>query len=936
MARAATAPELTLLRSPGQRSKLYLAIYKPPIVYSARVNQTFTAYDEVVEVTYDGGAGTLANVKPGMTMYVGTSAGAYDKGIVRIRKAPDATKLYVGECSDIEWSDNDYLTVVDDFSLWAKELTTEDNVVKMDWDVTYTDQHTNCDPVPVLGPAAAVLWLTGATVDIALDGSNSWVIGSTISAYAWSAPGASATSGMDTATPTLTFNAAGVYRVSCTVTAANGKFATGYRLVFVFDKDHLPIRNFRLDSCSGDYEEGGWNFSVTMWDEANMEDVRDRALVVLFARDWYGDTEQSIGPVAGYENVIAIGWIDKQTIGWNPGLSTVSFDVHGPQWWLAHISGYPVGVEDTTGTPNAWTEFNALSVDRGLWHFLHWRSTATLLMDIYPSNNTLRLPAAQGEVGALWEQLDSITNKTILAKPLCDRYGRLFVRVDSQYLPIADRASIPVVQAIEKQDWTGNIEFERVIASPVSMLDLSGVSWDGATGTPILSKSAGRAFKPYGTPETIDNLLLHDQTQANALAGCVLGKMNNPYPSIPIDLTSNNRLIDICPLQYITLSMAAADNPLGLIWTDRYLVPRRIEYSYNPETGVLLTSLECEARATPELATTIVPPQTPVVNIPIEIPDVPVFPIVPPPVYGPQPPITPNPPNPPNETPCKSGEDTSPNGPFDLFASTTLYNTPEYEYCIPITAFARPGDSPNPTRVEIDCQGYTLDNEGNWQPDNDTSWFGVYLRNLVTYYQGTITKTDTGVTIVFTTSPGIDFDAVCFRVGGGPPDCDYIERMTDGEHITDFTVDESGIHFSDHQDSYGINWDSNNKVFYQIVPHIGNSNNGIGIQANISLVASKAGGTGWWHAEFGRGCDPIHFYNVVADPFPTGDNFTILGTMGPWTISPDWGNCLGFYAFANPNPYYTPAEYTLTVDAVIVASHKLVITGARIYNVCQA
>ena len=91
MAREITAPELALLRGDGHWSKLYLAIYKPNTVYTARLNGVPSSNDRAYEITYDGGSGTLSDVKVGMTLYVGSVAGAYDLGMCRIRKTPGAS-----------------------------------------------------------------------------------------------------------------------------------------------------------------------------------------------------------------------------------------------------------------------------------------------------------------------------------------------------------------------------------------------------------------------------------------------------------------------------------------------------------------------------------------------------------------------------------------------------------------------------------------------------------------------------------------------------------------------------------------------------------------------------------------------------------------------------------------------------------------------------
>ena len=122
IARAATSPELALYRSPGKKSKYYAAIYQPRVIYTARVNQVFTGWDGIMQVTFDGGSGTLANVVPDMLCYVGTTAGARDIGFVRVRSI-DATHIYFDQYSGIKLQDNYYLTIVDEFRLLQRHIT---------------------------------------------------------------------------------------------------------------------------------------------------------------------------------------------------------------------------------------------------------------------------------------------------------------------------------------------------------------------------------------------------------------------------------------------------------------------------------------------------------------------------------------------------------------------------------------------------------------------------------------------------------------------------------------------------------------------------------------------------------------------------------------------------------------------------------------------
>lgn len=625
MSRAITNGEKILVRAENQWSELFLAVINPAVVYSARINQVITDSNQMVLLVYDGGSGTLANVLPGMTLYVGSTAGAYDKGMCRIRKAPTTSVIYIGETSDIDFADDDYLTVVDEFGLWPKHPTIAGSAAYMDVDIPYSGQHTNREPVVRMGPMVEVLQLTGATVTSQRTAEASTILGAAVGSYLWSAPGASATANLTTATPTITYNAAGTYRVSCTFTVSGVSY-TEYRTCYVWDAAHPPITDFQLSKCEGSMESGGWSFGVTLFAGADLTVIRDRALVALFARDHYSDTMQSIGPVTGFENILAIGWIAQETIyqDWKKG--TVEFEIKGPSWWMDQNSEFTTGVEITSASaePAAWTEIKDLTVDLGLWHLLHWRSTVTAIMDVYLTGNTWLAPSCEGAAGSLLSQIRSMATDMIMAEPLCNRYGQMYIEVDSQLLAVADRSGIPTVQTLEKVDWQGQIEYERRVVGECSMLDISGISYDGSNPTPLFSRAPGNTFGRHGKPESLDNLLFYDQDQANALAGAIFARSNNEWPVIPIELTGNHRLFDICPLQYAQTTVEAADTIRGFSWTKR-LIPRTVGFTWKPQNGYLRTLIDFEGETIPKLGVTVIPPAVPDPVYPDE-PDLPDYP----------------------------------------------------------------------------------------------------------------------------------------------------------------------------------------------------------------------------------------------------------------------------------------------------------------------
>ena len=616
MARAITAGELTALRADGYWSELYLAIYNPAAGFTARLNQVFDSsvsgvYDRITQITYDGSSGTAY---AGQMLYVGSVAGGYDKGTVRIRSTGTNT-LYIAETSDIQWADNDYLTVVDDIALWARHPSQFGDTVYMDYDVEYSDQHVKYNPVPVLGHDP-VFWLpTDGSVTWTPDASTSWCPNSSADSYQWYASGTSATSDMDTATPTMTWAVTGQYSVSCVITSGLGATFTGHRHVFIYDAAHMPVSQFTLGACRGSYDSGGWSFDITLYAEAARSSIRDRARVILFARDHYSGTLVSYGPYADdTENIVCSGWVDGESIVWNPTLGTVSFTVQGPAFWLGKISTFPITLKHVSGTPATWGEISNLTVDKALWHLVMWRSTAAACMDITPTGDTRLVKIIDAAASNLWDQISVIAEQSILAHPVCDRYGHLYVEIDTQYLAADDRASIPTVMAITSADWQDAITINRTATSKTSAVDLAATMFDGVDAYDIRSRSPGIMFKRFGNVTAIDRIQVSDQDKANTIAGAIMALENNEYPSVDVDLAMNNRMIDVAPRQYVTLTIATADTTRGIAFTDKKFIAREVSLEHDAGTGALTTALTLEAETLPDIAVMITPAQPPVDN----------------------------------------------------------------------------------------------------------------------------------------------------------------------------------------------------------------------------------------------------------------------------------------------------------------------------------
>lgn len=592
-ARAATSPELAKFRADGQWARLGLAIQHPVTVYSARINQTFDSLDGVIELVYDGGSGTLADVKEGMTIFIGSSVGAHDKGVTYIRKTPTSTKFYIRPTSNISFADNDHVTVIDAFSLWSKPIYNRGGVIQMDTDVEFGDL-TRGGILPRLGPLAAVVNQASGTLTFVPPNPSlsAGYDGATVASYAFSAPGASSTSNMSSATSAswvYPLTADGEYRWSCAITDSLGRVTTSYRRVFVNPSEIA----FEVNDVQGDFETGGWSFEVTAL--ADVDDIYDRAMVTLYVRDYHAGAEGAVGKLSGFENIIASGWVDGESISQDDLTGRITFTVQGPAFWMDKVLIDPFEIRDTFAEPVAWNEVQELTVDKALALVLYWMSTAPLFMDCFLTGDEKRVRTLPVAGGSLWSQLNALAADKLFAHPACNNYGQLFIEVDQQIADSTTRAAFPVVMNVTSDDYEPPFELDRINIEKTAMLQLGGLqNADGVTDIFLYSRAPGNVPINFGQLSTYDNYILEDAAETRRISGQLLALENNEFEPLTLLMPAANRLFDIAPRMVATLTTDSADNPRGIALSSQRLIPRRVKYSFENNVPKIEVTFELE------------------------------------------------------------------------------------------------------------------------------------------------------------------------------------------------------------------------------------------------------------------------------------------------------------------------------------------------------
>lgn len=643
-ARAATAGEITKFRSNGNSSKLFAIFDVPVVVFTAQINGTFATHDMVAEIPYNNVSyGAITDCYYGMTVLISSALPANPDntlGITYVRKAATATPLPVGESSEIPYADDLYITVLDEFGPWQDHIrVTSGATTYVRYDQAYTDEHTNFDPTPIIGSDRAARLPTGvgATVILSFAAASYVIDGSAVASHLWVFSGSIASTGLTTATPTATYSTAGRYKVKYTATAANGKSRTTWRDVYIYNDSTLITIDPKVDSCSWDAQSGGLEFTLTVQQDATLTNVRDRAKVLLIEEAIYGGTAGSIGPLVGSENIVAIGWLDDETVTLDWLRGEITFTAKTAHYWLGQEDAFILGYRLVNSTPADWIDFQGLTIDLALWDALMWRSTVSNFCDIQFTADARYANELTAPQGSLWSQIVYIAENAIFARPYCDNYSRIFIETPINLLPTANRASIPTVITLSTDDYE-NATLTRVTVRKTSRVALSGVAVSSnGGGTALFSLSDGHIFNRLGSLEVIERMLLSSQAQSNQLAADYKAWKNKPY-QIEINGLTNNRLIGVCPHQYIVVPVVASDTLRNVTYSGNAIVTH-VEWEHDPATGVWMTNLSCDPETTGTLS---IDGDVPVVDDDsIDIPDMPPLKPLPPlpPIYPPYTPV---------------------------------------------------------------------------------------------------------------------------------------------------------------------------------------------------------------------------------------------------------------------------------------------------------
>lgn len=591
--------QLEILRTRPQGTRLSLSIFQPRIIFQARVNDSSIARG-ARNITYDTvSLGSFSAIESGFTLLIGTTAGAQDVGKLRTRSATSSV-ITVSENSNIAWADNLFLTVLRYVELWPvypriinDPANIENVIFYKDYDIPYTNQNSILGSFACAGPHRAAYLVNGST-QLYWQGNRSEPLLNDSLSYAWTFEGGTPTGSSSVTPGYVTYNTPGHYVTRLIVSGSSGGVDTTYRYVSIYQKPsdgtNVPVLKWEMGNLNGSRDEGGYKVNIKVYEDVDLD---ENSVVVLFADDWYGNTNQSLGGNAdNSEKIFFVGYILRDSIHYDYQHSFVEFDVGSITELMKQSLGFSVSVE-SKATPTKWYELLELDCRRAMYHYLKWHTTVLNIADFQFFGNDQKIQFFDADRASMFDAIDNLMRNTLIGSVVSDRQGGIYAEVEAKAYP-NPTGTFPYAMELTRRDWMNEPSIEERLSDDLSYLEYGGIAYSGvATGTfsAILGSAPGATPSFRGKIETHEGLALESQTQLNQLVGNVWANENVPYPTIGLDMAINASHLDIAPQDPVNLIIQASDTVRGVPIQGLYL-PSSFDWRYDAKNGILLPQID--------------------------------------------------------------------------------------------------------------------------------------------------------------------------------------------------------------------------------------------------------------------------------------------------------------------------------------------------------
>lgn len=608
---AITGTDLTIIRQHPSAVTRYLSFAPLVSVFTCQVNGAALVDNKtggVYGFNFDNPNGVSGDVLPGFTVWIGTTAGARDIGVTRVRKAIAGSTFYIAETAygKLPIADNHYITVFEDIRPWVKSprlvgIRNSSGYISSfteyhDYDEAYTNQNTQIKPKANITrsatnrssvrPAGMVdTGQTYRTVVLSSAFSQAIATGATISSRLWDVDDGTIIVGTATDTTiTVRFPQLKEFRwISLTVTDSNGKTDKMYWPIWVHHSANMPLGTFTVtNDTRGEGRE--MSFEIFGSDDSADETVIPEGTLVCY---WEQTTFGADNAPDQYIDQF-IGWTMRDSVTIRRfNTSRYVIDVGGVQSWLSQFNGYAQKISDKTPV-NRWFKMNNLTVERVAHYILREYTTVLNISNLFFAGITTTVKAEEFKKSNVWGQLVELIRGNSFCNVACDSLGAIWFRKDYNYLELADRASIAIIINLMDSDLTDSkaLQISEEKKDKVSIVSLSGSFVSANKNKLVHSKAPGLVPANSGSDEEapFQRVGTGGQNLINKLSGHHYAKVNNPRDQVDLELIGNLDIFERAWGEIITITWTS-NNIRGIIVNTEEFVIDQVTVAHSTEFG---------------------------------------------------------------------------------------------------------------------------------------------------------------------------------------------------------------------------------------------------------------------------------------------------------------------------------------------------------------
>lgn len=606
---ALSGAEVTRFTTGGFSTRFYMSYVTPTIFATARINQ-FNFDTPLTQVTVDTISANWLSVMPGMTVWIGSTAGSRDMGVYRVRKTPTSTILYLMELAVGDpgllsvtapryFDDNAYVTVMLDMTIWAHlpriNYSGHVGTFFKDWDITYTNQN-NTDVPGILNLGDHKFGFVDSGTSLLDHTFTPTVVvfnSATVVATAWRVDGVSAGSSVN-----LTYSyPAGQHLVECAKTLSTGVVLYAYRMVFAHNTSSYPP--IEIEISSDDLGDDGRRMRIVPRDLSILSNLELSPLVGIWeVVDWEGQTISSA-------ITQCVGFVESVNYRLEPANQQTSFTLISPLMMVNRLVSFSQELR-VVATPTNWQEITAALAhqDFVVFYMLHYHTSILRLFDLYTVDTTRYYqPGWQITPGAAGGKLNELLNSFDM-QLTCDGRGMLQIVFDPNMQSNTIRTGIPTRITLDGTNCQV-VEWEHKNLPDYNQVSLVG-ALSGTTTPPTVHEIISYADTPGQgqNKETLGNKVAFDLQGLRERASCRLTFLNSPFASISVQLHGSLNVVDSSLKYFVQLNVSIVTG--GITYTiNQRCIPKQVSCNFQSNgTRVIRVTLvpETNGNGTPGMS----------------------------------------------------------------------------------------------------------------------------------------------------------------------------------------------------------------------------------------------------------------------------------------------------------------------------------------------